>query len=72
MFAIQRGAGGYAPGRPMDIWTMRLGGAAAAAVDNAPLRGCVAHRRRLRPHAHSPRQRMQSKKTAMQRQPLLG
>jgi len=22
-------------------------------VDNAPLRGCVAHRRSLRPHAHS-------------------
>jgi hypothetical protein len=28
-------------------------GAPAATVDNAPLRGCVAHRRRLRPHAHS-------------------
>jgi hypothetical protein len=24
-----------------------------ATVDNAPLRGCVAHRRHLRPHAHS-------------------
>ena len=28
-------------------------GAPAASVDNAPLRSCVAHRRNLRPHAHS-------------------
>ena len=28
-------------------------GAPLATVDNVPLRGCVAHRRHLRPHAHS-------------------
>jgi len=36
-------------------------GAPAATVDNAPLRGSVAHRCNLRPHAHSLRRLKKSR-----------